>query len=395
MTKPKTHEPCPCNSGLTYEHCCGFANRNALNVETVARLTATSIETSGKLTVQMDAALESFATNPELFPARINFFQQKAWFVKMSPRWYRESVFLDPARIQGTCVVEIELERLQQMTQDIIWQPSAFIFHTAFCGSTLMTKALDAIFDCLPLREPEVLGNLLTYTNSQEIEQEDPAWLDRILRLLCRRYKPDQTTVIKANDHSNPLMVKLLECPHDIPVLFMYTSLDEFVVACLKENNRCEWVRSRYKHVSAHLPSTLTLPAGGLSIDDDDYAQMAAVYWCFNIALYQQAWQRYPDKLRSLDINIMLAQPRKSVEACGHLFGLKLLDDIDVDKKINNLLGVYSKNNQLNYSPQQRIDDVAKLLAKYKTEIETAEQLAQQLLLAHKHPDDQLPGHLI
>jgi len=401
--KPEKHEPCPCDSGLTYEQCCGIANRTAENADIVAHLTIDSIETNGQLTPQMDTALESFETSPDLFPARFNFFEKKAWFVKMSPRWYSESVFLDPARIRGTCVILSEFERLQQMTQGIAWQPSAYIFHTAFCGSTLMAQALDAVFNCLPLREPEVLGNLQVYINSQatgsaqkseqEPEQENNAWLDRILLLLSRRYEPDQAAVIKANDFANQMMIKLLECPREIPVLFMYTPLAEFVAACLKADNRRAWIRARYQLVSPHAPQLLKLPAG-LTINDDDYAQMAAIYWCFNIALYLQAWQHFPEKLHSLDFNAMLAQPRESVEACGRLFGLELLDDIDVNEQINGLLGTYSKNSKFNYSPQQRTDDISRLLAEYKTEMDAADQLAHQLL-ANNYPDDLLPGHLI
>lgn len=403
MTQPETLEPCPCDSGLTYEYCCGVANRTAGNADIVARLTTGGVETNGKLTPQMDTALELFATTPDLFPARFNFFEKKAWFVKMSPRWYSESVFLDPGRIRGTCIIESEFECLQQMTRDIAWQPSAYIFHTAFCGSTLMAQALDAIFNCLPLREPEVLGNLLVYINSQttdssseakqKSEQDKRAWLGRILRLLSRRYTPDQTAVIKANDYANPMMIKLLECPHEIPVLFMYTPLAEFFAACLKADNRREWIRARYKLICTDAQHLLNIPPE-LSINDDDYAQMAAVYWCFNIALYLEAWHRFPGKLHSLNFNAMLAQPGESVEACGRMFGLESLDDIDVNEQINGLLGVYSKNSQFNYSPQQRTDDIRRLQAEYKTEMNAAEQLAHQLL-ADNYPDDLLPGHLI
>ena len=243
MATPEMHEPCPCDSGLRYEQCCGVVNRTAGNADIVARLTNNgSIETNGQLTAQMDTALNTFETTPDLFPARIDFFERKTWFVKMSPQWYSESVFLDPGRIRGSCVIEVELERLQQMTQGIAWQPSAYIFHSAFCGSTLMAQALDAIFSCLPLREPEVLGNLQTFISPQtkNTEQQKNDWLDRILRLLSRRYISNQKTVIKTNDFANPMMIKLLDCPRDIPILFMYTPLPEFVAACRSEEHTSE-----------------------------------------------------------------------------------------------------------------------------------------------------------
>ncbi len=396
MIKPEMHEPCPCDSGLCYAQCCGITNRTAGNADIVARLTNNgSTETNGQLTAQMDTALNTFTTTPDLFPARIDFFEHKAWFVKMSPRWYSESVFLDPGRIRGSCVVEIELQRLQHMVQGIAWQPSTYIFHTAFCGSTLMAQALGAVFNCLPLREPEILGNLQTYINSQttDTEQQKNDWLDWILRLLSRRYISNQGAVIKTNDFANPMMIKLLGCPRDIPILFMYTPLAEFVAACLKVANRCQWIRSRYQAVSANTPRLLTLP-DKLTIGEKSYAQMAAVYWSYNIALYLEAWQHFPDKLHSLDINTLLAQPRESIEACGHSFGLQLIDNIKTSEQINSLFGIYSKNSKLSYSPQRRTEDIDRLLSKYKTEIDTADRLARQLL-TDNYPDDLLAGPLL
>ncbi|MCI0507403.1 MAG: hypothetical protein L0Z73_15020 [Gammaproteobacteria bacterium] len=245
---------CPCESGLTFSGCCGVENRSAVSADISAVVSANGIIEKYKLTPQIQSAINLIHSNPDLFPARINFFESKAWFVKMSPRWYRESVFLDPGRIKGTFVIETDLTWLREVCERITWQLASFIFHTAFCGSTLMSQALDALFDCLPLREPEVLGNVLVYERPHAEAENQRTWLHCVLHLLSRRYEPDQAVVVKANDHANPLTLALAKSGYHVPMLFMYTPLSEFLAGCLKAKNRREWIAQRYKSVVSAVP---------------------------------------------------------------------------------------------------------------------------------------------
>ena len=348
----------------------------------------------GGLTPQMEQALKSVSTSPDLFPARIRFAEDKAYFVKMSPQWYRESVFLDPARIKGTYVIESNLQWTQTIAERTAWHPTNFIFHTAFCGSTLMAQALDAVFNSLPLREPEVLGNVLFYLRSKNGNEKDKnPWLERVIRLLSRSYDPQQYVVIKTNDNANPLMIDLLKWRNDLPVLFMYTPLSEFLVGCLKADNRLAWIRQRFNAVKSLTPNLLNTD-GEFSLDDDAYGEMAAVYWSYNIALYQKAWPYSSQRMRSLDFNQMLAQPREAVEACGQLFDLQTLPDVDHDSEIQKLFGVYSKNSNFKYSPQQRSRDIQRIHQNNPEHLQAAEDLARKLL-QKDYPENGLPGGLL
>jgi len=390
------NDPCPCESDLPFNQCCGVPDRTAINADIISTVSHLDSDTN-KLTPRLRIALDNITTLPDLFPARINFFNDKAYFVKMSPRWYRESVFLDPARIKGTCVVQTDLKWLQTAADRINWLPTGLIFHTAFCGSTLMAQALDALFNCLPLREPEVLGNVLYYLRSKEphvqyAETLEPHWLDRIMRLLSRRYEPQQVAVIKANDYANPLMIDLLHWRNDLPILFMYTPLEEFLAGCLKADNRRDWIRGRYKTLPAIAADIFNMDIEPL--DEHAYGEMAAVYWAFNVALYCNAWRRSAQKLRSLDFNAMLANPLESIHRCGDLFGLQPLAGVDSDCEINKLFGVYSKNSNFKYSPQQRNHDIQRVLKNHPDQLQAAEKLAR-LLLQGDYPDSNLSGNLL
>ena len=118
-------ELCPCESGLAHGDCCGLAGRTALNADVMLHLSNEGVASNGTATAQIQSALENLSTRPDLFPARINFFENKAYFLKISPRWYQESVFLDPGRIKGSYVIESNLQYLQQICESTQWRKSA------------------------------------------------------------------------------------------------------------------------------------------------------------------------------------------------------------------------------------------------------------------------------
>ncbi len=394
MNESIQHQLCPCGSGLNYTECCGVPDRRAINADIMACITSDGSIAQGSVTPQIEQAMQKISSSPDLFPARIRFADDKAYFVKMSPQWYSESVFLDPARMKGTYVIESNLQWAQTVAENIAWHPTNFIFHTAFCGSTLMAQALDAMFNSLPLREPELLGNVLYYLRSSPENNIDKIpWLERVVRLLSRSYHPQQYVVVKANDNANPLMINLLKWRSDIPILFMYTPLSEFLVGCLKADNRLAWIRQRFNAVKA-LAQGLLNTDGEWSVDDNAYGEMAAIYWSYNIALYLKARQLSSQQIRSLDFNQMLARPRDSVEACAKLFALQALPNTDHNSEIDKLFGVYSKNSNFKYSPQQRTNDIQRILKNNPAHLETAERLARELL-QQDYPETELPDNLL
>ena len=397
MNDSPSHEHCPCNSGLDYSQCCGVEGRTALNAEIVAYLKAGEIDTTPDLTAEMRSAIETISGNPDLFAARVNLFDEKAWFVKMSPAWYQQSVFLDPARIKGTCLVETDLPSLEQICDAIRWQPTSFIFHTAFCGSTLMSQALDQVFNCLCLREPELLGGILFYIRSKVSTEEKTVWFERLLNLMSRRYSPEQSVVIKANDYANPVMNDILEWKPEIPVLFMYTPLNEFIAGCLKADNRRNWIADRYNSIKSMLPDSLEA-INKQKIDESSHGEMAAVYWSYNVSQFLKAVSSGAKNLKSLDFKDMLANPVEAIKVSGQLFDLKPLEvgegSRSLEEKIDELFSVYSKNPKFTYSPQQRNDDIKKILDANKSELKAGEALSRKLL-GDNYPDSKLPNDLL
>ncbi len=390
MTLTGTALPCPCNSGFDFSACCGSADRAATPQFTIS---APDDAVTPAPTPPLESAVRNVANAPDLFPARIAFQQNEVLWIKMSPDWYHASVFLDAARIKGACRVTSALDFLRRTGARTPWHRTGFIFHTAFCGSTLMSQLLATAYRSLPLREPDALGNLMYLVKSKTTpESEKSAWMNTVFHILSRRYDENTPVVIKANDYANALISPLLSWRREIRVLFMYTPLAEFVTGCLKAENRKTWVQDRVRIVRAIGGETLSIP-DSLVIGEEDYAEMAAVYWSYNIAAYLESLRGRESQLRSLEFSDMLADPESTVLAAARLFELPPSPDISLKSAIESHLKVYSKNSDFSYSPQQRKNEIARLCTKFAPEIERAEKCARTLL-GSIYPDGRLPGAL-
>ena len=150
----ETEQTCPCGSGRLFAECCGVEGRTALNSDAFARLDKEGDVSEGGLTEQLSIAVNQASTSPDMFFTRYQFIEERAYMVKMSPQFYQDSVFLDPGRMKGTCVIEVPFKWVESIANSVEIQKMPMIFHTAFCGSTLMSQSLQATFNVLSLREP-------------------------------------------------------------------------------------------------------------------------------------------------------------------------------------------------------------------------------------------------
>lgn len=382
-----TNEPCPCDSALRYDTCCGGETTVRANIDDDGLLCGHDV------TPRIERAHAAIACDPTLFPARFDFENRRAQLINMSPHWYRESVFLDPPRIRGRYAIDASIAGLERLLGDRQAQPAVFIFHTAFCGSTLMSQALDALYEGLPLREPEVLGNLLLTLRAPQIDAScKQRAYHMVLHMLTRRYETTQPAVIKANDYANPMMLEIIAREPTAPLLFMYVPLREFVIGCLRAPSRRDWIRQRYHAIRAAAAPFFAATDATVH-RDDAFGEMAAFYWAYNVALFRRAQSREPRRVRSLDFNTMLIDPLAATTASAQHFALAPRSNVDAAPILRRLFGAYSKNKSYPYSPQQREQDLRDFGAIHSAQIDAAHEFARRLLNTHD-TNAALPGAL-
>lgn len=150
--------------------------------------------------------------------------------------------------------------------------PIHFIFHTAFCRSTLLVSALDVPEVSFGMSEPGVLNDLA------RAGPKAARLIGPVLKLLARPLAGAKTMVIKPSNVANNLMAPLLEAEPSSKALLLSGSLSEFLQSVHKKGLAGRaWVRRLYRYVGRYAPLDLGF-RGDAEIELTDL-QVAGLAW--------------------------------------------------------------------------------------------------------------------
>ena len=118
------------------------------------------------------APLTELLKNPEWFPIGLSQDYRTIRFGRVSRDDLAHEAFLDQ-RMSGSvrAVQEHPVREIVAQAGEFPAELPVFVFHSAFCCSTLLARAFDAPGRCLSLKEPDVLMGLANALRMQK----DPA----------------------------------------------------------------------------------------------------------------------------------------------------------------------------------------------------------------------------
>ena len=275
------------------------------------------------------ASLDALFEAPTMYLREIDFEGREALFLRMNRDGYARSSFLDKRTItvDGN-VYGVPLAMLLERFHEGRPPPRRinYIFHTAFCGSTLLSRCLDRTGVCLAYKEPFVLHQLSFVRRRgprPEALSRPTPFLDLALALLGRSYEPDETPLVKPADSCTNLACEMLTAHPASAGLLLYARLDAFLVAMLKNHKRRRYVRSLVARARTDLDDSGHLP--GIATGALSDAQAAAFVWIGLMRPYLDLLADDRLAVRSLDASVFFDRPAPTLEAAARLFGL---DDI-------------------------------------------------------------------
>jgi hypothetical protein len=204
-------------------------------------------------------------------------------------------------------------------------RPLGIVFHSAFCGSTLLTKALSQPGVAIGLSEPVVFNDLAGWRTRGASGAAIARAADAGLRLLGRPFGTGETVVLKPSNMANPLAELLLALNPQTQAVFLYAPLETFLISVARKGIACRaWVRTlaeRYLPLGMFAPLSLT--SADLFRQTD--LQLAATCWLAQQACFAQLAKKLgPARLRPIDADRMLADPASAIAAVAHHFGLAM-----------------------------------------------------------------------
>ena len=324
--------------------------------------------------------LAELLDDPMWFPAALTDECRTLQFVRISRDALSKEAFLDQ-RMAGsvTASQSCPLVDIIKHVTDLPQDPPAFIFHSAFCCSTLLARALDVPGQCLALKEPDVLMGLANVLRTNKNTVDNSALLKVVFGLLARRFERSEYVVVKPTNSANNLL------PHaarlGARVLILYGDLRSFLVSVLKKGEACKaFVRTQYNIFGLDPGGLASIPSRQAMTFTD--LQVAALVWRHQMELFQKAVENCEDsRVATLDFQVFVDEPAQTLIAVADHLGLSHDQQTLEEIASGPVFGRNSKFDDQAYDSEQRASDVQTIEQHYGEALDHIDNWASELNL--------------
>jgi hypothetical protein len=238
-----------------------------------------------------------------------------------------DTAFLDDRWDRSGC--QTRTVPLGQLPQPDAPAAPVFIWHTAFCCSTLLARCLDRPGTALSLKEPAALMEIANIKRRQGQAVSD-AWLKPVVTALCQPVAGEHHAVIKPTNTVNNLIGDVARLFPDSRHLFLTSQLRAFLISIAKKGEAGRAFARRLFTIFAmdgH-PVARTDPRQLMQMSD---LQIAALVWQMQVAAMLEAAAQGQGqgvgpaaRFASMDGDAFVADPAKGLAAADAFFGLEL-----------------------------------------------------------------------
>lgn len=259
--------------------------------------------------------------DPNWLAHRYDEGQDAFHFVKLDREAHRAATFLIEDYI-GADLPRLVVRRADAMAVAPPPAPLHFIFHSAFCLSTLLARAADHDGAAMGLKEPVILNDMIGWKRRGADPRQLAPVLNNVLDLLARPFDTGESIVVKPSNVLNALAPGILHLRPQSNAILLYAPLQTYIRSVAKKGMWCRlWVREL---ILGQLQDGIV----DLGFETKDYLaqtdlQIAATGWLAQHALFANLVERYgPDRVRTLDSATLLERPAEVLAALAAHFGL-------------------------------------------------------------------------
>lgn len=254
------------------------------------------------------------------YPHRFDAAGDAVQFVRTDRSKLRAATFLTDEFLTGTqdprVIRRVDAARVQSPAPH-------FIFHSAYCCSTLLANAMDMAGVSFGLKEPVMLNDISGWRRRGGQPAEVLGALQTAIALLARPLGTSERIIIKPSNVINALAPALLAASAQSKALLLYTPLENYLASIAKKGMWGRlWVRELFVKLSKDGLTDYGFSPEEILQQTD--LQIAAIGWLGQHRLFAAIEARFgPERVRSLQSERLLADPAVAMQQlCGH-FGLK------------------------------------------------------------------------
>lgn len=236
----------------------------------------------------------ALAADPHWLPHAFDPARGVLMFKRLPRERLGASAFLaDIAGEPGYESAEVQLGALASAAP----QPAApvtFIFHTAFCRSTLLVRALEQPGISTGLSEPGIIASLAGAGPAGQ------AALAPVAALLARSWGPGEAVFVKPTNHANMLAPALMRALPQARAVLMSNPLPSFLAAVVRKGMMGRrWGRQLYLELMGYAGMDLGMDGREQFLMTD--LQATALAWFLNQRFLAAMVQNFGARVRVLD----------------------------------------------------------------------------------------------
>ncbi len=267
--------------------------------------------------------------------------------------------------------------------------PLHFIFHSAYCCSTLLARALDVAGSAFALKEPLIFNDICGWRRRGGAPADLARSLDAALNLLARPFEPGESVIVKPSNLVNPFIPGILAMRPDARMLLLHAPLRAYLGSIARKGMWGRlWVRELFVKIADG--GLLDYGFSNEELFRQTDLQIAALGWLGQHRLFAAVADRYPDRVRTLDSEAFLADVERTLDRLAAFF------DIDIDARgiaAGEAFRRHSKGGA-EFSAEERRADQRDAASVHSEEIDKVAQWAEAVAASTRQRLD-LPGSLL
>lgn len=201
--------------------------------------------------------------------------------------------------------------------------PIHFILHSAYCCSTMLARAFDIPGVAMGLKEPLILNDLSGWKHRGGSPARIAEVLDGALTLLARPFGPSEAVIVKPSNLINSFAPAMLAMRPEARALLLYAPLRLYLASIAKKGMWGRlWVRELFVKIAKDGLTDYGFTPEEILRQTD--LQIAAIGWLAQHRWFASLIARYPERLRTLDSETLVARPADTIAALAQFYSLPI-----------------------------------------------------------------------
>ena len=272
--------------------------------------------------MQQGPSIADIAGDPAWLAHRYDPGQDAVHLLRLEREGHGKVIFVTDEYLPGDAP-RLVVERKALVAAAPPEAPLHFIFHSAYCCSTMLARAFDRPGLAMSLKEPVILNDLVGWRRRGGEPARVGTVLSDALRLLGRGWGPGEAVVVKPSNILNGLAAAMLTIRPGAGAVLLHAPLEAYLGSIARKGL---WGRLWARELFIGLAKDQLIDFG---FSSEEYLgqsdlQIAAIGWLAQARLFAELAQRFPDRVRTLDSETLVARPAEAMAALGRLFGLAI-----------------------------------------------------------------------